>query len=64
MTGFEKSNIYYEGNLFELIKYTEWPRHQVLYFGDHIYGDLAEPFLKHGWRTGAIINEIEYEGKF
>jgi len=35
----------------------------VLYFGDHIYGDLAEPFLKHGWRTGAIINEIEFEGK-
>jgi hypothetical protein len=24
-------------------------------------GDLAEPFLKHGWRTGAIINEIEHE---
>ena len=62
VTGFKKSNIYYEGNLFELIQYTEWSQHQVLYFGDHIYGDLAEPFLKHGWRTGAIINEIEYEG--
>ena len=28
---------------------------------DHIYGDLAEPFLKHGWRTGAILNEIAHE---
>lgn len=62
VTSFEKSQIYYEGNLFELIQNTQWQQHQVLYFGDHIYGDLAEPFLKHGWRTGAIINEIEYEG--
>lgn len=44
-----------------MLQHTGWIRNQVLYFGDHIYGDLAEPFLKHGWRTGAIINEIEHE---
>ena len=44
-----------------MLQYTGWNCNQVLYFGDHIYGDLAEPFLKHGWRTGAIINEIEHE---
>lgn len=32
-----------------------------IFFKDHIYGDLAEPFLKHGWRTGAILNEIAHE---
>lgn len=61
ITSFKKNNIYYEGNLFDMLKHTGWIRNQVLYFGDHIYGDLAEPFLKHGWRTGAIINEIEHE---
>jgi len=33
VTEFKKSNVYYEGNLFELIQYTGWPQHQVLYFG-------------------------------
>lgn len=61
VTNFERKKIYYEGNLFEMIQHTGWIQNQVLYFGDHIYGDLAEPFLKHGWRTGAIINDIEHE---
>jgi HAD superfamily 5'-nucleotidase-like hydrolase len=58
---FKKGEIYYEGNLYEMIEHTGWPSQRVLYFGDHIYGDLAQPFLKFGWRTGAIINEIEDE---
>ncbi|CAF4448569.1 unnamed protein product, partial [Adineta steineri] len=33
----------------------------VLYIGDHIYGDLADLFLKYGWRTGAILEEVEDE---
>ena len=61
VNSFKKGNIYYEGNLFDMLKHTGWPRNGVLYFGDHIYGDLAEPFLKHGWRTGAILTEIEQE---
>jgi hypothetical protein len=60
---FRKGEIYYEGNLFEMIEHTGWPSNKVLYFGDHIYGDLAQPFLKFGWRTGAIINEMEHEIK-
>lgn len=61
VSSFNKNEIYYEGNLYDMLQFTGWTRDQVLYFGDHIYGDLAEPFLKHGWRTGAIINEIEHE---
>jgi hypothetical protein len=57
----KKGEIYYEGNLFEMIERTGWPSNRVLYFGDHIYGDLAQPFLKFGWRTGAIIHELEQE---
>ncbi len=56
---------------------THWEGHDVLYIGDHIYGDLAvcieywrirlienffffkDLFLTHGWRTGAILEEVE-----
>lgn len=37
---------------------TGWQGHQVLYFGDHPYSDLADVTLEHGWRTGAIIKEL------
>lgn len=37
---------------------TGWRGEQVLYFGDHPYSDLADVTLEHGWRTGAIINEL------
>lgn len=35
----------------------------MLYFGDHVYSDLRDPVLHHGWRTGAIIPELEWEIK-
>ncbi len=38
---------------------THWQGNDVLYIGDHIYGDLADLFLKYGWRTGAILEEVE-----
>ena len=37
---------------------TGWRGEQVLYFGDHPYSDLADVTLEHGWRTGAIISEL------
>lgn len=55
---------------------THWQGNDVLYIGDHIYGDLAvsqlacydceqwniqDLFLKYGWRTGAILEEVEDE---
>lgn len=61
VTSLKKGEVYYEGNLHEMLMYTGWKSNQILYFGDHIYGDLAEPFLKYGLRTGAIINEVERE---
>lgn len=82
-----------QGNLFDFLRLTEWRGPRVLYFGDHLYSDLAvrgsdfypgkgarEPsspptvgaevclpsfpqdlMLRHGWRTGAIIPELERE---
>ncbi|CAF1475807.1 unnamed protein product [Adineta ricciae] len=50
-----------KGNLTNLISMTNWQGNDVLYIGDHIYGDLADLFLKYGWRTGAILEEVEDE---
>ncbi|XP_067906403.1 5'-nucleotidase domain-containing protein 3 [Heterodontus francisci] len=59
----EKGQIYKQGNLYEFLKLTGWTGSKVLYFGDHIYSDLADLTLKHGWRTGAIIPELRSEIK-
>ncbi|CAF1186441.1 unnamed protein product [Adineta steineri] len=57
----EHGKVYVEGNLTNLIEMTHWKGNDVLYIGDHIYGDLADLFLKYGWRTGAILEEVEDE---
>ncbi|CAH0561960.1 unnamed protein product [Brassicogethes aeneus] len=57
----EKGIIYYEGTVKQLQDLTGWRGHQVLYFGDHPYSDLADVTLEHGWRTGAIITELTHE---
>ncbi|CAG2232353.1 5'-nucleotidase domain-containing protein 3,5'-nucleotidase domain-containing protein 2 [Mytilus edulis] len=56
-----KGKVYQEGNFFQLRQMTGWYGSKVLYFGDHVYSDLADPSLKYGWRTGAIIPELETE---
>ncbi|KAJ8950351.1 hypothetical protein NQ314_007886 [Rhamnusium bicolor] len=38
----EKGTIYYEGTVKQLQELTGWRGHQVLYFGDHPYSDLAD----------------------
>lgn len=57
----ERGRIYSRGNINELQDLTGWEGDRVLYFGDHPYADLADLSLNHGWRTGAIIKEIEEE---
>ncbi|UJR16232.1 hypothetical protein I4U23_003142 [Adineta vaga] len=57
----EHGKVYVEGNLTTLIEMKHWQGNDVLYIGDHIYGDLADLFLKYGWRTGAILEEVEDE---
>uniref|UniRef100_A0A8C4QL87 5'-nucleotidase domain containing 2 n=1 Tax=Eptatretus burgeri TaxID=7764 RepID=A0A8C4QL87_EPTBU len=57
----EKGQVYQQGNLYEFLQLTGWVGSGVLYFGDHIYSDLADLTLRHGWRTGAIIPELESE---
>ncbi|XP_041952856.1 5'-nucleotidase domain-containing protein 2 isoform X1 [Alosa sapidissima] len=57
----EKGQIYKQGNLYDFLRLTGWRGSKVLYFGDHLYSDLADLMLRHGWRTGAIVPELEVE---
>lgn len=57
----ERGSIYSGGNYEMLEKMTDWQSDRVLYFGDHPYADLAHLSMFHGWRTCAIIQEIETE---
>ncbi|XP_037925825.1 5'-nucleotidase domain-containing protein 3 isoform X2 [Hermetia illucens] len=61
ITKLNRNKIYYEGTVKQLQELTGWRGHSVLYFGDHPYSDLADVTLEHGWRTGAIINELTHE---
>ncbi|XP_078270161.1 5'-nucleotidase domain-containing protein 2-like [Rhinoraja longicauda] len=61
ITTLEKGKMYKQGNLFDFLRLTGWRGSKVLYFGDHLYSDLADLMLRHGWRTGAIVPELETE---
>ncbi|XP_060583204.1 5'-nucleotidase domain-containing protein 3-like [Ruditapes philippinarum] len=59
----DKGQVYIQGNFLDFQHMTGYYGSKVLYFGDHVYTDLADPSLKHSWRTGAIIPELESEIK-
>lgn len=61
MQQFERHGVYVHGSLDELHRITGWHGRRVLYFGDQLYTDLVEPGKWRGWRTGAIIRELENE---
>ena len=56
-----KGVVYRGGSIYEMMELSGWTGAEVLYFGDQIYNDLSDPTFSHGWRTGAIIPELEKE---
>ncbi|XP_021818888.1 5'-nucleotidase domain-containing protein DDB_G0275467 [Prunus avium] len=57
---FLPNKIYYHGCLKSFLQITKWKGPEVIYFGDHLFSDLRGP-AKAGWRTAAIIHELEDE---
>ncbi|XP_073272257.1 uncharacterized protein [Primulina huaijiensis] len=57
---FSPNKIYYHGCLKTFLQITKWNGPEVIYFGDHLFSDLRGP-SKSGWRTAAIIHELESE---
>ncbi|KAF7806582.1 5'-nucleotidase domain-containing protein [Senna tora] len=57
---FLPDKVYYNGCLKSFLQITRWNGPEVIYFGDHLFSDLRGP-SKAGWRTAAIIHELESE---
>ncbi|DBA05282.1 TPA: hypothetical protein N0F65_007444 [Lagenidium giganteum] len=55
----KSGQVYTQGSLNQLSKLTGWGGNRVLYIG--LFSDLVEPSRTNGWRTGAIIRELEDE---
>ncbi|KAI0232314.1 hypothetical protein L0F63_005418 [Massospora cicadina] len=58
---FKQGEVYQGGNLHDFSRFTGWRGQKVLYIGDHIYSDLADATVQQGWRTGAIVSELDGE---
>jgi len=57
----ERGKIYEGGNLAELEQALGAVGDEVLYVGDHIYGDILRSKKESAWRTAMIIQELEGE---
>lgn len=53
--------IYRGGSLQGLMRLLDVPGEQVLYIGDHIYGDIVTSKMESTWRTALIVTELEEE---
>jgi HAD superfamily 5'-nucleotidase-like hydrolase len=57
----ERGKIYEGGNIVDLERGLGVPGDQVLYVGDHIYGDILRSKKDSAWRTAMIMQELETE---
>lgn len=57
----ERNKIYEGGNLLELERLLGVSGDEILYVGDHIYGDILRSKKDSAWRTVMIMQELETE---
>ncbi|WP_394826876.1 HAD-IG family 5'-nucleotidase [Pendulispora albinea] len=57
----ERGKVYEGGNLHDFERALGVSGDQVLYVGDHIYGDILRSKKESVWRTAMIIQELETE---
>jgi 5'-nucleotidase len=57
----ERGTIYEGGNLHDLERALGAEGDEILYVGDHIYGDILRSKKESAWRTAMIIQELEGE---
>lgn len=58
---FQRGHMYEGGCLKEMQRLTNWEDSEIIFFGDHVYADLADVSAGLGWRTAAIVPELEHE---
>ncbi len=57
----ERGKVYQGGNLADFERLTGFGGENVLYVGDHIYGDILKSKKTSLWRTCMVVQEIEDE---
>lgn len=58
---FEEGKIYSGGNYESFEDFIGSKAQDILYIGDHIYGDIVRSKKNSGWRTVLIVQELEEE---
>ncbi|MBC7475793.1 MAG: HAD-IG family 5'-nucleotidase [Candidatus Sericytochromatia bacterium] len=58
---FEKGHVYAYGNYTKFEEIIGAKGDEVLYVGDHIYGDILRSNKDSGWRTVLVVEELEEE---
>ncbi len=53
--------VYQSGNATLLQKLTKFRGDEILYVGDHIFGDIMQSKGKLNWRTLLVVEELEHE---
>lgn len=56
-----RDKVYQGGNVVAFEQMTGIRGEQVLYIGDHIYGDILRLRKRHMWRTAMVLQELERE---
>jgi HAD superfamily 5'-nucleotidase-like hydrolase len=59
--GIQRGKLYQEGNQAALQQALAVHPDQVLYVGDHIYGDIVRSKKSSGWRTALVVQELEHD---
>jgi HAD superfamily 5'-nucleotidase-like hydrolase len=58
---FVRARVYSGGNIREFEERSRARGAEVLYIGDHIYGDMLRSRKSSAWRTAMILQELEHE---
>ena len=61
VTELQRGTVYQGGNVVDLTRLTGITGEDVLYVGDHIYGDILRSKIHTHWRTAMVIQELERE---
>jgi 5'-nucleotidase len=57
----ERGKVYEGGNVHALERAMNAPGDEILYVGDHIYGDILRSKKESAWRTALVIQELDRE---
>lgn len=60
-TNFERNKIYSRGNYIRFENIIQAKGNEILYIGDHLFGDIVRSDKDSNWRTVLVVEELESE---